>query len=149
GMARQRLLCYVNADIILLDDFLEAMARIPYARFLAVGQRWNIALERPWDFAVPGWQGNLRRRVAAHGALHPPVGSDFFVFPHGCGLEKLPPFAVGRQGWDNWMIYRARQLQVPVIDATPAATVIHQNHDYAHVPSGDGNSYQGIESREN
>ena len=36
------------------------------------------------------------------------------------------------------MIYRARSLGIPVIDATRAVTAVHQDHDYSHVPEGRG-----------
>ena len=32
----------------------------------------------------------------------------------------MPDFAIGRAGWDNWMIYHARQQGWPVIDGTPS-----------------------------
>jgi hypothetical protein len=48
----------------------------------------------------------------------------------------MPDFAIGRAGWDNWMIYRALQEGCPVIDATPSLMIIHQNHDYSHLPGG-------------
>ena len=41
-IASHNLICYVNADIILLSDFLEAIKRIRFWRFLAVGQRWDM-----------------------------------------------------------------------------------------------------------
>ncbi|MCK5428595.1 MAG: hypothetical protein KAI94_03940, partial [Anaerolineales bacterium] len=37
---------------------------------------------------------------------------------------------------DNWMIYYARQQAWPVIDGTPSIMVIHQSHDYSHLPGG-------------
>ncbi|GAF74554.1 unnamed protein product, partial [marine sediment metagenome] len=116
--ANHPLLCYVNADIILLRDFLEAVQRIWFPRFLAVGQRWDVHITEPWNFELSDWNQRLRRYVAEHGVLHPPAGSDYFVFPRDDALGKLPPFAVGRPGWDNWFIYRARKLGVPVVDIT-------------------------------
>jgi hypothetical protein len=147
--ARHRLLCFVNADIILLDDFVRAVQAVTLKRFLMVGQRWDIDIRFAIDFADPHWPARLREYVARHGELHPPAGSDYFVFPKGHGTELLPPFAVGRAAWDNWMIFNARRRGVPVIDASPAMTVIHQNHDYKHVPQGDGTSCDGVESNEN
>jgi hypothetical protein len=32
------------------------------------------------------------------------------------------------------MIYAGRHRRLPVVDATRAITIIHQNHDYAHLP---------------
>ena len=48
----------------------------------------------------------------------------------------MPEFAIGRAGWDNWMIYKALKNGWHVIDATPSLMVIHQNHDYSHLPGG-------------
>jgi len=63
------------------------------------------------------------------------IGLDYFIFP--CGLFRdIPPFAVGRPAWDNWLVYKARSLGLPVIDATKMVTAIHQNHAYSHHPMG-------------
>src|SRR3990172_9518861 len=109
GAATHNLLCYVNSDIILLDDFVNAIQRIRFKRFLMVGQRWDVHLKAPWDFGQPTWDALLREYVAHHGTLHPPLGSDYFVFPQNDDMGKVPPFAIGRPGWDNWLIYRARK----------------------------------------
>jgi len=145
AQARHELLCYVNADILLRSDFPAAVARLPGRPFLMVGQRWDVAVTQRLDFTNPRWEAALARR----GRLHRAAGSDYFVFPRGCGLEEMPDFAVGRQGWDNWLIGHARRSGIPVVDATFATCVLHQDHDYAHIPDGDGCSYQGIESEEN
>lgn len=141
-------LCYVNADIILLGDFLSAVQHIDFKRFLMVGQRWNVDIQKLWDFEQPDWDERLRRYIAQQGKLFSPAGIDYFVFPRGA-VGRLPPFAIGRPGWDNWMIYRARASGIPVIDATPVATVIHQNHNYSHVPERRGDSTYGPEADRN
>jgi hypothetical protein len=87
--------------------------------------------------------------VAKLGKLYTPRGCDFFVFPRATSWQ-LPDFAVGRPGWDNWMIYRARALGMPVIDATEAVTVVHQNHNYAHIPQAKaGSPWNGPEAERN
>ncbi|MGB2984282.1 MAG: hypothetical protein WBE26_00225 [Phycisphaerae bacterium] len=139
-------LCYVNADIILLHDFMEAVERIEFPTFLLVGQRWDLDTTEVWEFGTSDWEGRLRHYVSDHGTLHPATGSDYFVFPRDSNLWQLPPFAVGRPVWDNWLIHRARQLGVPVVDITPVVTVVHQNHDYDHVPEGSGRAWQGPEA---
>ncbi len=75
-------------------------------------------------------------------------GSDYFVYPREVDFG-LPPFAVGRPGWDNWMIGRALQLGFPVIDMTPSTTVVHQNHDYGHVQGRRGLDWEGPEADRN
>jgi hypothetical protein len=147
--ASHRLLCYLNADIILLSDFMKAVGRIRFQRFLMVGQRANIILEAPCDFESPDWEERLRGHVFEHGVIAPPIYIDYFVFPRDNALTELPPFAVGRPGWDNWFVYHARKLGIPVIDATRAVTVIHQTHDYSHVPQRRGNLWDGPEADRN
>jgi hypothetical protein len=73
--------------------------------------------------------------VYSSGSLHRPSGSDFFLFPPST-FQEIPPFTIGRAGWDNWMIYKARKENWPVIDCTPSLMIVHQNHDYSHLPGG-------------
>jgi hypothetical protein len=47
------------------------------------------------------------------------------------------------------MIYRARYLKIPVIDATKAITPIHQNHDYSHLTQGKAGAFEGPEAQRN
>ena len=144
------LLCYVNADILLLSDFVEAARRVAESkrRFLMVGQRWDLDVKEPLDFESRDWEGALRSRVKRSGSLHPPSGSDYFVYPRG-SFGPLPAFAVGRPGWDNWMIYRARDRKSAVVDATEATLVIHQNHAYGHVKQATGPAWEGPEADRN
>jgi hypothetical protein len=130
------LLAYVNADILLLPDFVDGSRQVAAQeqRFLIVGRRWDLEVQHELEFG-PGWAGRLRAEVQAHGRLHKPSGSDYFVFPREMFTE-IPDFAVGRAGWDNWMIFHARSRGWPVVDATRAITVIHQDHDYRHLPQG-------------
>jgi hypothetical protein len=139
-------LCYVNADIVLLEDFLGAVRRLPRRPYLAIGRRWD------WDVRTPIELGDggaaLRARALREGSLDLGRGSDYFVFPTHTEFG-LPAFPVGRPGWDNWMIGRALELRIPLIDMTPCALAIHQNHDYAHVASGELGSWLGPEADRN
>jgi hypothetical protein len=130
------LLAIVNTDIILLDDFFEAartMLRLE-PRFVLLSRRWDVQITASLDVRN-GWQGPLRDVARSAGQLHRPAGSDYFVFPRAC-FPDVPAFAIGRAGWDNWMIYEARRSKWPVVDATPSVTVLHQSHDYSHLPNG-------------
>ena len=147
--ASHPLLCYVNADIILMKDFVETLASIKRSRFLMVGRRWNFDLTAPLNFDDPAWDRTVRSEVEKRGELQPPSAIDYFVFPPDGVIEKLPPFAVGRPGWDCWFLYNARKLRWPVIDATEAIMAAHQNHDYKHVPKRTGNAWEGPEGDEN
>jgi hypothetical protein len=139
------LLCYVNADIVLLEDFLVALRRLP-GEFLAIGQRWDCGIDSPIDFANE--HAPLAEWARKNCRLDLGRGSDYFAFRNGTDFG-LPPFAVGRPGWDNWMIGRALELGLPLIDLTPSTTVIHQNHDYGHVAEAKGVAWEGPEADRN
>jgi len=130
------LLCIVNADMIIMQDLLDAAIPIKnrWDAFVLAGRRWDVSIESLLDFKG-GWEAQLRHYVLQKGEIHRPAGSDFFVFPHRC-YAATPDFAVGRAGWDNWMIYEARRHGWPVVDCTPSVMMVHQSHDYSHLPGG-------------
>lgn len=142
------LLCIINADMILMPDFVEAARRSRMLRdnYVLLSQRWDYDITTPLDFAE-GWQLGLREDVRKQNQLHRPAGSDFFLFPKSC-YEDIPNFSIGRAGWDNWMIYKARKENWAVIDCTPSVMIVHQNHDYAHLPGGKPH-YEHPETNEN
>ncbi len=130
------LLCIINADMIVMSDFLEAArrSRMLRDRFVLLSQRWDLDVTEPLDFSGD-WNPRLSSIVHRQGSLHRPAGSDFFLFPKSCYMY-IPDFAIGRAGWDNWMIYQARKEKWSVIDCTPSVMIVHQNHDYSHLPDG-------------
>jgi len=135
SFSQSPLLAYVNADIILLSDFVQAARAVSAAceRFLIVGQRWDLEVTKELSF-TPGWEAVLRAHLQSEGKRHLRAGSDYFIFPRKC-FEHIPDFSIGRAGWDNWMIYEARRQSWAVVDATPDVDIIHQNHDYSHLPN--------------
>ena len=136
ALSTHPLLCYVNADIILLNDFISAVQRASKKQsFLMVGQRWDLEMNGGLDFNDPNWKSRLRGAVAERGVPHGPTGIDYLAFRRGLYTD-IPPFAIGRSVWDNWLVYRARDRGAVVIDATPVVMAIHQNHDFSHHPQG-------------
>ena len=152
------LLCIINADIILMPDFVEATLEsssllldsrqqaVGLQRFVLLSQRWDYDITTPLDF-TEGWESRLRKSVRKQGQLHRPAGSDFFLFPKSC-YQEIPDLIIGRAGWDNWMIYKAREEKWSVIDCTPSVMIVHQNHDYSHLPDGKSH-YDHPETNEN
>jgi hypothetical protein len=134
--SKSDLLCIINADMILMPDFLEAARRSHMLRdkFVLLSQRWDLDVTGPIEF-TEGWQNRLQSTVHKQGTLHRPAGSDFFLFPKSC-YTNIPNFTIGRAGWDNWMVYKARKEKWTVIDCTPSVMIVHQNHDYSHLPGG-------------
>jgi hypothetical protein len=128
------LLCYANGDMILMSDMVRAARQVStqVTDFLVVGQRWDLDLPRPFDFNGD-WETRLRSEVNKRGEFYTPWGVDYFIFPHHLYID-VPNFTIGRPAWDNWMIYHARTTFGMAIDATRSVMVVHQNHDYSHLP---------------
>lgn len=148
--SKYNLLCYVNCDIILMRDFIRAIKRTSRQknRFLMVGQCWNVEVTAPLAFHDPIWKTSLLQSLERTGVKRGPSAVDYFAFPAGL-YQGLPPFALGRACFDLWMIWQARQLGAAVVDVTQVTWVVHQNHDYAHVPGGKQWSYGGVEATRN
>ena len=98
-------------------------------------------------FFQEGWEAGLRKHISENGELHVPWGSDYFIYPRAC-YQEMPDFAVGRAGWDNWMLFQARWMKWPLVNATGAIDIVHQQHDYSHLPNAQPH-YRLPESSEN
>ena len=128
------ILCYANADMILMSDLVGAARKVAALKkdFLLVGQRWNLDLAGPFDFSGD-WESRLRGQVSQNGILFSPWGIDYFVFPRHL-YSAVPDFTIGRVAWDNWMVYHARATFGVAVDASQDVLAVHQNHDYSHLP---------------
>ena len=143
------ILGYVNADILLFDDFARAVEVVARARrtFLLVGRRTDVDVPEALCFDAQSL-GEFRRKVRSEGFLRDGWWIDYFVFPRGLWTQ-IPPFVVGRPAWDSWMVHDALRRGVPVVDATGAVIAVHQRHDYRHVPRGRGDHWHGPEGDRN
>lgn len=141
-------LCITNADVLFFPEILKATrdaARLS-DKFLLLSQRWDLDIQELYDFS-PGWDVRLWADVQRRGKLHPPLGSDYFIFPREL-LTDIPDFTIGRSGWDNWIIYHAMQSGWATLDITPSLRLVHQNHDYSHLP-GNRPPYKLPETKQN
>ncbi len=143
------ILAYVNADIILMNDFHAAAttATKQFSEFLIIGQRWDLAVWELLDFSE-SWIERIKKEVQINGFLYSPTGLDYFVHVRG-QWRGLPPFALGRTAWDNWLVKKAVEDDIPIIDGTGYITAIHQDHGYTHRPGGKKEIWQGIEAKRN
>ncbi|MBA4419973.1 MAG: hypothetical protein C0391_02385 [Anaerolinea sp.] len=130
------LMAIINTDILLMQNFVDIARKVKQhgGQFLMLGHRWDLDVKESMPFAGD-WQADLRTLIHREGRLHKSKGSDYFIFPRAA-FPVFPKFAIGRAGWDNWTIYHARKQGWQVIDATAAITVVHQQHDYHHLPGG-------------
>ncbi|QDU70794.1 hypothetical protein [Mucisphaera calidilacus] len=128
-----RYLNFINADVILTHHFWPAAraARRAHNRLLMVGRRYDVRIDDDLSFD-DGWDDRLIERAHSENRLGGPQFIDYFLYRRGI-WGRIPPFSVARYSWDNWMVFRARQQRVPVIDATAALPTVHQNHEPAEV----------------
>ena len=128
-LASNQLLAYVNADIILMSDLIDAVRFTASwrSRFLLTGKRTNLVLQEPLKFEVD-WEQQLRAAVENQGSFH--VGVDYFVFPKNL-FGEIPPFAIGREYWSSWLLYEARNRKAAVVDASQLVLAVHQEHSYS------------------
>jgi len=129
-------LAYVNADILLFPETLDVIRTVANQaeQFLLIGQRWDLEVLQPLTFQGD-WVPALQSTMHKDGKLHTRTGSDYFIFPRTC-FQDIPDFSVGRAGWDNWMIYQARRQGWLAVDCSAGLDIIHQEHDYRHLPEG-------------
>jgi len=145
--ARADITCFVNGDIIIPSRLVEAInltkhrftSETGHMQFLIAGRRWDFDADSS-DFS--------EEFARAHGKLHPPYGSDIFIFPTATPLD-MPPFLIGRPYWDLWMFLHFRRLKIPVIDMTDFCVIYHPNHGYDHIRMGSGYKWNGVEGDQN
>ena len=148
--AANEICVYVNTDIILMDDFAEAIEKVgkKFEQFLMIGRRWDFDISEGIKFDTEGWQQQLRQQVFRDGFYHEPTGIDYFAFRKGLWGD-IPPFAIGRTAWDNWLVDTAVTSQYPVVDASQGVMIIHQNHDFSHISGGKEAASFKVEERRN
>jgi hypothetical protein len=137
-MSRHKFLCYANCDIMLTPDFLKALEIVTkvHSQFLMVGRRWDTDVTEPWNFGQPDWAQRLRSLALLKGKRNGPSWVDYFCFSRDLYYGKMPPFLIGRNGWDPWLMWHARESKVHLIDASQMVIAVHQNHDYAYLGAG-------------
>lgn len=140
------LLMFTNADMIYLPSFFAGVAdccKEAGDRFLLVGSRMDFDSERAFSFGSPGEISDFEADVRKSGKMHPPSGSDYFIFPRRQYLEnRLPDLWIGRGGWDLYMIYHAKSHGFLTVDLSPSVWGYHQNHDYSNRGKEAGATYE-------
>lgn len=129
--ASHDLVMYINADIMLPPDFMLTIARlVDTPNLFAVGQRWDVTAGEPLALAH-GWNRDLLDGAT----LHASCGLDYFIYRKGT-LGTVPPFAIGRWVWDNWLMWHALNSGLHTVDLSAALKVFHPRHDHSHVEGG-------------
>jgi hypothetical protein len=151
SIARHEVLCYVNCDIVLMADFPWAIDRVrtKHRKFLVVGRRWDTPIVAPIDFSQPNWADKVRSFALDTKDRRNHWWIDYFAFSREAYPRNLPPLVVGTVRWDNWLVWKALDSKLPVVDASPAVVAVHQNHDYSYHPQGKKGVWEGDESKRN
>jgi len=151
-IARHEILCYINCDILLTQDFRRAVERVRavHREFLVVGRRWDTDVTEPLVFAradgqATEWEAELRALALRSGRQCRAEWIDYFAFTRGLYGPDMPPFVL-RVFWDNWLVWKALDAEKPVIDVSRAVMAVHQNHDYSYHPQGKAGVWSGEEA---
>ena len=131
-MAANDLLCGISADITLTPALWVALETISEIdKPFVIGQRWDM---EPGDTDAA--------------ELHSPYAIDYFIYRKRT-LGEIPPFAIGRTAYDNWLVWAAMERWgLTVIDATNDIAAVHVSHSYPEC--GDrAKMLKGAERKEN
>jgi hypothetical protein len=136
-IARHRLVCYANCDIIFTSELIQALRIVSGAHdpFLMVGRRWDTDITEPIDFSQRDWAEAVTRKARSEGCQRLYYNIDYFAFPRGL-YREFPDLVIGRNWWDQWLVWKAADEGAPVIDISEVLCAIHQNHDYSYHPQG-------------
>jgi hypothetical protein len=150
-IARHNFVCYANCDIMLTSDFRAALELVSktYNEFLMIGRRWDTDITEPWEFGQPDWDSELRARALLKGKQNGPSWVDYFCFSRGLYYGRMPPFLIGRNGWDPWLTWFARTSNARLIDVSRAVVAVHQNHDYSYLKQGAASLHGSAEASYN
>jgi len=120
--------CYVNADIILFPDMVDAVELAASQRdhFMLSGRRTNCYIDEPVDFEAD-WVSFIKENHLPKGHLYAECAIDYFIW-RGDFWGEMPDVSVGRYVWDNYLVWRPLSVGVPVIDTTEMITAVHQGH---------------------
>lgn len=115
--AENKWVLFTGAETLYDDSVIAAVeavdAAFPAGRsILVVGQRIDVAKD-----------GNL--------TVHPGYCIEYFLF-RGDPWGTLPEFAAGRPGYDNCLVWKALDNEMPVVDATGVILARHLEHGSRH-----------------
>jgi len=128
--------CYLNADIIIIDDLVTAIETVNSQlkkECLMICRRWNVQVLSELEFA-DGWKDALMDKVEEQGSLMVECAMDLFAWTPGL-YSVWKPYAIGRYLWDNHLAGLALVRGGKLVDLTPSVRIIHQTH--AQVPWND------------
>lgn len=130
-------LCYINADMILHDDFVFSINSIPtetYDNFLIGGRRWSWKDKNAF-LSIQSFPMDLEN-VKSNGSLDPSCATDYFVHNKELYENIIPSdMMIARCNWDMWLNATAME-RGKTIDITNTCFAIHPHHGYGNRKMG-------------
>jgi hypothetical protein len=126
--ATGEVLCFVNADIVILPAFVDALrsAMDRFEWFLLSSRRWDLGFNSRIVFGN-GWGARMASCAQRFGRRHRPTGIDLFAYRGVRYGSKEPGFAYARRRFDSWMVWQVLHDEIPFMDAG-GTLLIHQDH---------------------
>jgi Glycosyl-transferase for dystroglycan len=133
--SHRHILFYSNNDIVFDSSMKDSVLKLatltsPHG-FLGIGLRCEITFRQSFK------RTELQRvisRLQKECVMGPPYAIDFFIFNANLFID-MPPFLIGRGGFDQWMVHHALEKKAQVVDVTDASLALHLNHDMCHAGS--------------
>ena len=97
---------------------------------MAVGHRWDLDVAESIDFKDDMVFRKFWENAYKKAKKHACTGIDYFIFKKGT-FKNILDLAIGRFGWDNWLLWKVRRMRIPLIDMSDEIFVIHQDHSYS------------------
>jgi hypothetical protein len=137
--ARNDFMCIINADTILLSDFVNSISNLINKfdnNFLLTSRSFPLNTNTVLDFDEPEIEVCLKNN-ARKNYTHLDITSlptDFYFFHRDfLSNTNIPTFVYGRGVFVRWYLYHAHCKRIPIIDGTPVITAIHQTHTFDYI----------------
>ena len=121
---------YANADILFDGELLRTLLGVlgtyddlDKRMILITGRRRNVNVHLLPDATCLA----CIRKIALGAQLYQTDAEDYFIFSRaGFPWNDVPEFVVGSPGYDNWLVAKALQWGVTVVDASRTINAVHQ-----------------------
>ena len=142
--------CVTSTPTLFSSEFLRALLELvprKHPRSLVISKRISFDVSDRLHFDE-SWEHSIKERASISGKDDHYTCIDVFAFSKGM-YPQIPDFAIRRLWFDHWLIKAIRLQNLPVVDISLIAPVLHQNHDYNHVAGGFKQVWQGQEAARN
>ena len=130
SVARNDIILFINTDIVYVDGIKRTIDVVlnNFDKYFIVGRRVDYDIDYEISFNEEDYKEKLIT-MYKNGDIHGLSGLDYWMFPKNL-FNKIPDFVIGKPGYDNWLLAESKRKSIPVIDASNAIRILHQNHYY-------------------